>query len=171
MDAQTGATNRLAIAAETANANVLEADRPWFGIALSAQDPLELGKIPSATVVFLNSGKRPAKVIISEVSDHWFTALPKNPPYELAGLKSSNMVVPNSFVTNKFNLFKKPLSQPEIDAVTGGGVVKLFIYANIEYVDLRSQIKHFTHSCWIYVGNEPVLAKGFYNCTEYQDAN
>jgi hypothetical protein len=160
--------SRLADETHIANQNVIEADRPWFGIALTAQDPLEVGKIPSATVTFVNSGKRPARVLIAEVTDHWFTVFPENPPYEVAGIKSSP--VPNSVVTNKLNLFKQPLSQPEIDAANGGAV-KFFLYANITYVDLRTHTTHFTHSCWIYAGDNPVLNKGFYNCSEYQEAN
>jgi len=165
-------SGRLADATEKANANVLEADRPWFGVAITAQDSLEVGKIPAVTVVFINSGKRPARVLISAVACDWFTVFPKNPPYKFSSgaVKSNDIVVPNSIVTSKFNLFYKPLGQAEVE-MANNGPPKLFLYANIEYVDLRTQTKHFTHSCWVYVGNDPVLTKGFYNSGEYNDAD
>ena len=97
---------RLADASEKANANILEADRPWFGAILSEQSAFEVGKIPSATVVFNNSGKRPAKVTISEVSDYWFSEFPKNPPYHDIGIRSAQIVVPGSAVISKLNLAK-----------------------------------------------------------------
>jgi hypothetical protein len=173
MDAQTLAANRLATATETANTNVLEADRPWFGAVLAAQDAIEAGKSPSITVVFLNSGKRPARVLISQVASNWFTVFPKNPPYPLppSSIRSSDIVVPNSAVITKLNITQKPLDQAAVDAANAGRPKKFFIYADMEYLDLRTQTKHFTHSCWEYIGNDPVLAKGFYNSGDYNDAN
>lgn len=172
MDLQTQATNRLAGDTETANANVLAADRPWFGVVLAAQDAFEAGKNPSVTVIFLNSGKRPARVLISEVSGNWFTVFPKNPPYSISpnSVKSSDIVVPNGSATTKLSLFQGPLDQATVDTANTGSL-KFFLYANIQYVDLRTQKKHFTHSCWVYVGDDPELSRGFYNSGDYNDAN
>ena len=173
MDEQTTATNRLATATETANANVLEADRPWFGAILTAQDAIEVGKTPGITVLFINSGKRPARVLISQIASNWFAVFPKNPPYPIppGRVKSSDVVVPNSDVIAKLILTQKPLDQATVDAAETGKPKKFFIYADIEYLDLRTQTKHFTHSCWEYIGNDPALAKGFYNSGDYNDAN
>ena len=106
-------TQRLAAAAEKANANVLEADRPWFGAVLTAQDALEVGKVPSYTVVFLNSGKRPARVLASEVASAWFTAFPKSPRFDTTpgGVRSNDFVVPNGTVVVRAKLFHDPLTQ------------------------------------------------------------
>jgi len=168
MQAQTTALSNVATAAQTANAQAANADRPWFGTSISV-DGFEVDKIPVATVLFFNSGRRPAKVIISEVNVHWFTRFPANPPYEHR-IVSHNIVVPNSPVINKFNIIKNKLSQLEIDAATVGNP-KFFIYSNIQYIDIGTGNEHHTHSCWVYIGNDPVLSKGFYNCTEYQDAD
>lgn len=174
LDQSISEASRLATATETANSNVLAADRPWFGAILTAQDSIEVGKVPSATIQFINSGKRPAKVTISQVADHWFNKFPKNPPYPDTKFASSQMVVPGSVVISKFNLSKVPLSQGEINTATAGTPVRLFLYANIDYVDMRTGERHFTHACWQYVGNEPAVPKGFYNCSVeegYNDAN
>jgi hypothetical protein len=164
-------TGRLASDTENANQNVIESDRPWFGATLTQQDAVEVGKTPSATVVFMNSGKRPAKVTLAEVADHWFDTFPPKPDYPVMPLVSTEMIVPGAEVTNKFNFFKQPLSQIEVDTAQAGKPVKLFLYANIEYVDVKTGESHFTHACWVYIGNDPLVSKGFYNCGEYQDAN
>lgn len=170
LDSSVKQASRLAEAAERANRNVLEADRPWFGIALAAQDPLEIGKIPSATVTFTNSGRRPARVITSEETVGWFVSLPKDPPFKVFGVRSTDMIVPNAGLTSRFNLFTAPVTQFDIDTANSGAT-NLYIYANIEYIDIRTKATHFSHACWVYVGNNSALARAFYNCAEYQDAD
>ena len=171
LDASIQQASRLAAATETANSNVLAADRPWFGASFAQQDVIEAGKIPSATIIFMNSGKRPARVTFSGAAVHWFDKFPRDPPYPAMSLISTELVVPGAGVTQKFNLAKQPLSQTEVDAVNTGKPARWFLYAKIEYVDVRTGENHHTHVCWVYTGNDPALAKGFYNCGEYQDAN
>jgi hypothetical protein len=167
---QAAASNRNAVAAEVANRQSIETDRPWFGAVLVGVEGFEVDKIPVATVLFTNSGKRPAKVIIAQTNSHWFHKFPDNPPYEYK-TRSTNVIVPNVSVINKFNTATRKLTQVEIDTATAGTTARYFIYGNIQYVDIRTGIEHYTHACWSYIGNEPALAKGFYNCNEYEDAN
>jgi hypothetical protein len=61
MDASTGQTSRLAAATEKANANVLNADRPWVGGFIQVVD-FEAGKSPEAICTFVNGGRRPAYI-------------------------------------------------------------------------------------------------------------
>jgi hypothetical protein len=170
LDESISQASRLATATEKANSNVLTADRPWFGATLTQQDAIEVGKIPSATIIFVNSGKRPARVVLAESADNWYDKFPQKPSYQTMPLISTEMVVPGSAVTDKFNLSKQPLSQLEVDTAQTGKPARLFLYANVEYVDVKTSERYFTHACWVYIGNEPTLSKGFYNCGEYQDA-
>jgi hypothetical protein len=168
MEAQTIALSNLAAAVQTANAQAANVDRPWFGTTLAVEG-FEVNKIPVATVLFINSGRRPAKVIVAEVNSHFFAKFPANPPFEHQ-IVSHNIVVPNTPVINKYGFTKTPLSKLEVDAATAGNP-RLFIYSNIQYLDVGTGLEHHTHSCWVYIGNDPVLSKGFYNCSEYQDAS
>jgi hypothetical protein len=167
---QKGQQERLATATETANNNVLSADRPWFGAVLSV-DSFEVGKIPVGTIIFVNSGKRPAKVTLTEAMTHWFNAFPVHPPYEFDTTPSVSVVIPNGTVISKFNLLKTPLSQQEMDASNRGIEASFFVYSNIEFSDIRTGKPHFAHFCWRYIGNVAVIAKGFYGCREYSETD
>jgi hypothetical protein len=93
MDASVTQASRLAADTEVANDNAMQADRPWFG-AMESVDGFEVGKTPIATVVFQNSGRRPAKVTITESTSRWFKDFPANPPYTLDTTPSTTIVVP-----------------------------------------------------------------------------
>ena len=164
------AANDAVTQAKVANKQAADADRPWFGIILASVEGFEVGKIPVATVLFVNSGRRPAKVILSEVGTHWYKNFPEKPVYQTAS-RSVSIAVPNSQIISKFNVAKIPLSQLEIDAAAAGVPARYFIYANVQYIDIGTGQKHHTRACWSYIGNDPVLAKSFYSCSEYQDAD
>jgi hypothetical protein len=68
LNVQANANQTMALAANTANSNSLEADRPWMGGTLNVAD-FAVGKTPTYTVSFMNSGKRPAKVTLTQTLD------------------------------------------------------------------------------------------------------
>ena len=163
-------TSRLARAAEEANSNAMQADRPWFGAILLVEG-FEVGKVPVATIYFTNSGKRPARIIIAEAHTGYFEALPKNPPYDRYPNVSRGVVVPNAPLISKFNMSKIPLSETEISVAERGVPARYFVYAHMEYIDMRLGTPHYANFCWQYIGNVPQLPKGFYGCEGYDDAN
>jgi hypothetical protein len=163
-------TNRLARATEEANSNAMQADRPWFGATLLVEG-FEVGKVPIATIYFTNSGKRPARIIIAEAHTGYFEVFPKNPPYELHPIVSRGIVVPNAPLVNKFNMSKIPLSETEVSIVESGVPARYFVYAHMEYIDMRLGKPHYANFCWQYIGNVPQLPKGFYACEGYDDAD
>src|ERR1035441_6380625 len=163
-------TSRLAKATEEANRNAMQSDRPWFGAALSVEG-FEKDKVPVATIYFTNSGKRPARILNAETHTGWFGVFPDNPPYESFADISRGVVVPGTPLVNKFNMAKNPLSELEVSTAETGGPVSYFIYANLEYIDMRMGQHHHAHFCCHYIGNVSQLPKGFYGCDRYDDAD
>jgi hypothetical protein len=163
-------TSRLAKTAEEANANAMQSDRPWFGAVLTV-DGFEKDKMPIATIYFTNSGKRPARILVAEAHTGWFSVFPDNPPYEPLGNVSRGVVVPGTPLINKFNMARIPLSESEISTADTGNPASYFLYANLEYIDMRMGQHHHAHFCWRYIGNVPQLPKGFYGCEGYDDAD
>jgi hypothetical protein len=165
------ATQTGNVAAETkrANENVLNSDRPWFGAILDVQN-FDVGKVPVATVVFTNSGKRPARTTLTQSTANFFRDFPKNPPYVADSVPSTAIVVPGGNVVTKYNLLKSELDQPSMDAANSP-YETFYIYADIEYIDVILNKPHWAHFCWRYIGNLPELNKGFYGCEEYNNTD
>ncbi len=144
-----------------------EADRPWVGIALQV-DGVELQKAPNATLAFVNSGRRPAKVTLTQYTWQPLTTLPDVPKYLPAPTdNSTNVIVPNSVATVTFTL----------NGITDATVARLkskeytlYVYANVEYDDPVTGNHDWTHGCWRYVYFDSGTHSGFYNCSVYNDA-
>lgn len=166
-----GATQTGRVADETrkANQNVLETDRPWFGATLSV-DNFEVGKIPVITVVFSNSGKRPAKITLAQTSSKFFTDFPEKPPFGSDTPPSTAIVAPGGTLVTKFNSFRANLSQDVLDAANAGNP-SYFIYSDLEYTDVILNKQHWAHFCWQYIGNSLALAKAFYGCHQYNETD
>ena len=52
----------------------------------------------------------------------------------------------------------------------GAGSPPFRVYAKIEYTDVRTSSKYWTHVCWRYTPSNTAVNGGFSNCTEYNDA-
>jgi len=175
MQLQANAMNRLAKATEDANANVIDSDRPWLGSALAIDQDVAVGNNPTVTILFQNSGKRPARVIDIEAQPNLFTIFPKNPPYTLKpnGRQSASFLVPGAGLNLKLKVATDKIDDHLLASLTGAKY--FYIYSRIVYIDVRTNVVHHTYSCWKYNFKEtPETVKGFLNCPiadGYNDAD
>ena len=162
---------RLAAATEEANSHSIDFDRPWIGIVFT---PNNFGENKAATVnvAMINTGRRPAKITVSEYGAAAFPSFPENPPYTLANTpavsSSTTLLVPNLHTDTSLNVSDAAVSK-EYFAYYQAGTRTFFVYANVEYEDVVTHTKHWTHACMRYVPTTPVTKEGFYGCHEYND--
>jgi hypothetical protein len=163
-------TSRLARDAEIANANALEADRPWIGTVLGISD-FSTDKTPTFTVTFQNSGKSPAKVTLTQTLsvDKDFGGDPIYEPYDTT--PSASFIVPGQVVISswKGKSYLSPIPEVLMKQLDTE-IVPFRIYAKIEYTDIRTSKKYWTHACWRYLPLHTAINGGFGNCNEYNDA-
>ena len=167
LQSSVGQATRLATATEKANAYVLGADRPWMGGTIQVSD-FETNKTPTYTVVFTNTGKRPAKTTLTET-----LSVPidyGDEPVYLAfdTTPSAAIVVPGQPVSATWQ--EKVPMDSALMALLDDGKVPFRIYAHVEYTDLRTGDKYWTHVCWRFMPKHPPGTFGFTNCAEYNDA-
>jgi uncharacterized repeat protein (TIGR01451 family) len=166
---QAGANQTLALAANIANANTLQADRPWMGAYFNV-DGFAVGKTPTYTVTFVNTGKRPAKVTLTQTlsTSVDFGAKPTYRTYDVT--PSTSFVVPGQTLTASWKEPQmNPISEEYMKAFESGSP-SFRVYAKIEYTDVRTNSKYWTHVCWRYTPSQTAVDRGFSNCTEYNDA-
>ena len=163
-------TSRLARDAEIANTNALDADRPWIGASFNISD-FAADKTPVFTITFQNSGKRPAKITLSQTLavDRDFGGDPIYERYDTT--PSVSFIVPGQvFISSwKGRNYLSPISEilmKQMDAE----IVPFRVYAQIEYTDVRTNARHWTHVCWRYLPLHTTINGGFGNCSEYNDA-
>jgi len=170
LKSQAAANQTQALAANTANTNTLEADRPWMGASFSV-DGFAAGKTPTYTVTFVNSGKRPARVTLTQTLAALFDfgVSPIYRPYDTT--PSTSFVVPGQPIAASWRDDEKlnPISD-ELMKTLNSNAVPFRIYAKIEYTDMRTHAKYWTHACWRYTPSHTAINSGFSNCTEYNDA-
>jgi len=150
--------SRLAKDTEIANENAIEGDRPWFGATIAVAD-FEVGKIPRATVRFMNSGKRPASVSAAMTHSRYYADFPEQPFYEEGDLHSRGFVVPGDGVIADFSIFISPLTQ-DAQTTLDTRAATLYVYGKVLYKDIRTGKEHFTHGCVQYSPAVPCEAKG-----------
>jgi hypothetical protein len=156
----------LAVAAQTANRNAVEADRPWMGAALNIQD-FDVGKTPTFTIIFTNSGKRPAKVELTENYARVYETFPRNPQYLFDTVPSTSILVPGQATISSWKGHE--LSQVQVDTLKLGTPV-FYVYTAIKYSDVTGPAIHWTHACWRYLPTMTFINNGFVNCKKYNDA-
>jgi len=164
-------TARLASATERSNANVTDADRPWMSSMLSVSN-FEIGKKPIFTWTYTNSGKRPAKITLQANREQMLSGFPKVPDssYLLGATGSTNFIVPGQsmFAVSELD---QTLTKETFDFLEQHPQVQFFAFAKVEYVDVKTNAKYWTHMCARYIPKMRSLANsGFLNCAEYNDA-
>jgi hypothetical protein len=169
-------TGRLASATEQANSNAVEGERPWFGGQIIVQN-LEVGKMPTAYITFMNSGKRPAKVIHTNIV--WFCSdsFPADPEseYRKRGLSpnsvnSQQISTPGTSVTTDRNYELREFSEPFLTFLNRR-MQTLFIIGRIDYQDIQTKKMDWTKVCVQYVPPSNAVGVGtFGGCEQYNDA-
>ena len=174
MDATLGQVQKQVAAAEVANnlarrslQSAIDAERPWVGITFRIQD-WTIGRNPSATATFTNSGRRPAKVTRVQFDSNEYVVLPDSPRYRRNIRNSSLLILPNGSVTNTQPL--GVVTQPQLDDL-GLRRHTFFIYASIDYEDVSTRSVHWTHGCWQYLPGVQNTATRFAKCSTYNDVD
>jgi hypothetical protein len=164
---QVDATNKLAEAAKKANENAVLSDRAWMGIIFNIPpfDPSNPNKSGTIIVSAINSGRSPALIKLFHSQEYAYKRFPKNPIYvPLATKASESLVVPNTQVQNKFST--STFNPATVEAIKGGNLV-LYVYTEVEYINVRTNTEHVTRSCMYWLPS----ASDFQSCPEYQYAN
>lgn len=171
LDASVKQAARLAAAAEKANASVISSERPWMGATLTV-DGFAAGKTPTYAVTFINSGKRPARVTLTQTQSG-DVDYGDNPVYKAYDTTPSvTVVVPGQAVGAAWKddqALMNPIGDELMKALISG-TVPFRIYAKIEYTDIRTDAQYWTHACWRYTPTHTAIGSGFSSCTEYNDA-
>lgn len=165
-----GQASRLAGDAETANARAIEFDRPWIGISAVVNSFEEGAKNPSVTFLIINSGRRPAKITLSQVEAASFDKFPIPPPYTSDMTSSTILIVPNLHSESVIPVDLRSVSS-QYFAKYRTGEMTFFFYADVEYEDVVTHVKHWTHTCGRYVPDTASSKAGFFACHEYNEVD
>jgi len=167
-------TSRLGDAANTANINAVNADRPWMGGYIQVNN-FAVGKMPVITIVFSNSGKRPARITLVRYRAMLYPHFPDDPDKEYGDFDIANSTaiavpgqpigIPSSQAAPIDQVIFDELNQHPKDAT-------YFVFAKCEYTDMRTGRKRWTHLCVQY--SPPNLfgtGSGFNACPEYNETD
>ena len=169
LDASISQASRLADATEKANWNVLENDRPWIGAYLQGAN-FEVGKKLPLSIIFMNSGRRPAKADLVVMHGNIYKTFPDpEKEYDYSGMKSRVVIVPNS-TTQSTTSPDHEMTDLELQIVNSGSST-FYVFAKMEYHDVRTQKKHWIHVCYQYIPLSKVWAGGFQQCNQYNETD
>ena len=137
-------TTRLASATEHANANVINSDRPWMGANFSVEG-FAADKVPTYTIIFINSGKRPARVTLTQTLSvaRDYGDSPVYRPYDTT--PSISVIVPGQSLLASWK-GDSSISSDTMKAIASEQV-PFMVYAKIEYTDIRTDTQYWTHVC------------------------
>jgi hypothetical protein len=154
---QAAATNRLAD-------NVLASDRPWIGLTQFRITGFEPNKDLTVTLSIINAGKSPADIALEELGVGEFKTFPPNPLYVKTKTKPSHtLAVPGTIVIQQ-KTFR--VDSSAFNRIASGRTM-YFIYAHVDYRDVRTNQVHYAHICQMYMPD----FKDFFICNAYNDAN
>jgi len=175
LDKSVAQATRLAAATEVANAHALDFDRPWIGVSLTPQD-FPNGKPPTIAMEVINSGRRPAKITLTVAGADAMDKFPTGqPPYNISDPRivkspSTTLLVPNLHSETVLNVSTTAVDKDHLSAYDSG-TLTFFAYADIEYEDVVTHKKHWTHACIRYLPASMETKAGFYQCSEYNDVD
>ena len=155
--------------ANRANRTAINSERPWIGATLGTKD-WEIPKVPIAVIYFINSGHRPAKVTRVCFDKGDYQVFPDSPPCHAhkTDIASTVLIVPNGTVTNTQP--EEQFTQARSDYL-GLRQKTFYIYASIDYEDVLTHAKHWTHACWQYFPGFHNEGNGFVNCSVYNEVD
>jgi hypothetical protein len=172
LDASIAQASRLAAATEQANQNVLDADRPWIGIAIEVTN-FEADQTPTKTLTLVNSGKRPAMITSLKADGDYAKAMSETPQYRGGTSVKRQFLVPGTVYVSKVNLFRGGVLKSDALSILNSKTTSFFSYAAVEYIDVRTGKHHFTHACKQYVPASPSEGNsaGFFGCEAYNSGD
>ena len=129
-----------------------------------------VGQSPLATILYVNSGRRPAKLLLARFDSRDFEVFPKDLPYRQhrTDVHGTGLILPNGSMSNTQTFAR--LTQDRLNDL-GLRTHCFFIYASIDYEDPLTRTKHWTHGCWQYLPGFNNLSSGFVNCAAYNDVD
>jgi hypothetical protein len=157
-----------ATAAQTANSNALQSGRPWMGAQFEVTG-FTLGKTPTYTISYVNTGGRPAIVTAAFNHAGAYEEFPTDPDKEYGPSPGGvNFVVPGQpYIMANPGIH--PLTESQMSQM--GGPKTLYVFGKVEYTDPRTGDHYWTHVCYRYL---PAYAgsgnSGFRSCHQYNDA-
>jgi hypothetical protein len=157
--------------AKEANEIAVAGERPWVGILFAIQD-FQQGKAPRFTIQYLNSGRRPAKVISSEAVPNTYTVFPKTPFYKKTpgNIRSAAVIVPNGVLTHSDPLpFPSDTELAELRKFPRKKTY--YLYGSIEYEDVVTHATHWTHGCLQYYPEYGGPFGSWVNCPFYNEVD
>ncbi|HKI27166.1 MAG TPA: hypothetical protein VKA07_12620 [Candidatus Sulfotelmatobacter sp.] len=146
-----------------------EGDRPWVGIETFTTNGIQEGQKFVFTMLILNRGRRPAKVAVKGPKMQDYDKFPKNPTYEKQ-TTSIGLILPDGHLKVSLPL---TVIQPGLHETLKNSGHTLYIHTAIEYEDVTTHERHWTHWCVQY-SPESYLTRPedtFNQCLTYNDAN
>lgn len=177
LDASIAQASRLATATETANGNVLESDRPWIGGYVFVKD-FEAGKKPTFTISFVNSGRRPAKVI-EQVNAEFANDSKVVPNFDekLNHVSTNNRILSSGIIVPGATFMAQRTGEPAFDELGMNSLttdkMRYYAIARIRYKDVRTNKEHRTNLCYMFMpkGISGQSEDGFIGCRQFKDAD
>jgi len=158
--------------AQKASARQFDLDqRPWVGIVFAVQD-FEKGKNPRYIAQYINTGRRPAKVIKSRAYTRSYRIFPRQPDYpeQPSNISSIAIIVPNATLTHT-DPIPFPSDTELLELKKFPRQETLYIYASIDYEDVITHSSHWTHACWQYYPEYGGLSGSWVNCSVYNEVD
>ena len=131
----------------------------------------DVGQKATFSITFPNSGKRPAKIDLTASRERSYAQFPVNPDseYIFDTVPSTSVVVPGQAAFVQLTA-PAPLSQGEMDVMVSGQLTH-FVFAKIQYRDIKTNQSFWTHVCLRYMPQmKSATDNGFRNCAQYNDA-
>jgi hypothetical protein len=159
------------VAAKRANKIFMKTERPWVGIALVVQD-WNAKEQPTITIVYSNTGRRPARSLGVNANIAPLNRCPENPAYSRGkfSVKSTNIVFPNTPVTNG-NKIEETVGQMTAEAKKIEPKQKVYLFAKIDYQDVLTNESHWTHGCWQFLPGYSGATGSFVSCPCYNEVD
>jgi Sec-independent protein translocase protein TatA len=174
--------SRLAKATEEANANIVEADRPWMSLHIQVAN-FEVGQAPKADCTYTNTGKRTAHILHSVCVTNFYVYQLNPKPPSMEGLKegSQSIVVPGGSGALNLNIFRVAIPNdylkegaPTTDLMNALNerLITAVVLMDVEYEDTRTRNKYFTHACSKYMPQNTMTgSQKWVDCEYYNEAN
>jgi hypothetical protein len=170
---QIAAANRLADAADTANKNALDSNRPWLGtMGVTVEGTtIKPGVMLTAHVPVVNAGNRPAKLLRFRAQVDVFEKFPRTPAFNMNSTpfreNGQDIVLPHVPIEVSFPFGLSPEQYQNVSQRKK----RLYVYAVVQYEDVNAGLRQAVHTttiCYFWILNDK---NTFATCPEYNDAN